>query len=120
MGSNLSKKFVSFQPLGKIESLPERKLLTIQMEKRFSVSGKRRVNIDPAYLELAKLVVATTKNYDHRIYLGGGIYGDVQLRYRNGKFIANEWTYPDYRSPLFIDFITHVRSIYSKQLSLMS
>lgn len=120
MGADLSKKFLSFQPLAPIELLIQRKLFAIELEKKFSVNGKRRVNIDPAYLELAKLVVATTKNFDHRIYLGSGIYGDVQLRYRGGKFVANDWTYPDYRSPIVLNFITEARRIYFNQLKTLS
>jgi len=116
MGPQLSKKFISFQTLDKVDLLVNRKLFAIKLEKKFAVDGKRRVNIDPAYLELAKLVVATTKNYDHRIYLGDGIYGDLQLRYRGGKFVANDWTYPDYRSAIFTHFIEEVRNIYFNQL----
>lgn len=116
MGSQLSKKFISFRPLCKIDLLSNRKLFAIKLEKEFAVDGKRQVNVDPAYLELGKLVVATTKNYDHRIYLGNGIYGDVQLRYRGGKFVVNDWTYPDYRSPIFFEFIKEVRNNYFNQL----
>jgi hypothetical protein len=116
MGANLSKQFMSFQPIHSIAAIVERKLFAIRLETQFAIDGKRRVNIDPAYLELGKLVVSTTKNYDHRIHLGNGIYGDVQLRFREGKFVANDWTYPDYRSQIFIDFINDVRRIYFNQL----
>ena len=119
MGLQLSKKILSFQPLDQIDLLVTRKLFTSKLEKEFAVDGKRRVNIDPAYLELAKLVVATTKNYDHRIHLGDGIYGDVQLRYRGRKFVANDWTYPDYRSAIFMQFLEKVRDIYFNQLRLL-
>ena len=116
MGPQLTKKFFSFQTLVGMEFLVERKLFTISLEKKYALNGNRRVNIDPGYLELAKVVVATTKNFDHRVYLGRGIYGDVQLRYRGGKFVSNDWTYPDYRSPIFVQFIEAVREIYSNQL----
>jgi hypothetical protein len=78
--------------------------------------NRRIVNIDPAYLELGKLIVASTKNFDHRVYLDKGIYADVQLRYHGGGFIANDWTYPDYRDQKIIDFFTQIRTSYLNEL----
>ncbi|MFQ5648796.1 MAG: DUF4416 family protein [bacterium] len=116
MGQDLSKQFMSFENLGNREKLVELKLLALSVEQSLTQNQKRRVNLDPAYLELAKLVVASTKNFAHRIYLANGIYGDVQLQYRNGGFIPNSWTYADYRSDLMTEFLTRVRSIYQHQL----
>ncbi|RMF60795.1 MAG: DUF4416 family protein [Calditrichaeota bacterium] len=116
MGCNLSKQFVSFTQLFPREALVSWKRKTMEIEARFSKNGRRQANIDPAYMELAKLVVASSKNFDHRIYLGDGVYGDVQLRFRGGRFVANEWTYPDYRSEVALDFFHQVRTIYQTQL----
>jgi len=71
-------------------------------------------------LSAAKVVLATTKNFDHRIYLGKGIYGDVHLRYRGNKFIMNEWTYPDYKDMIVIDFFARLRKKYMKAYRKMS
>ena len=57
------------------------------------------MNLDPGCLSAGKVVLATTKNQQHRIYLGSGIYAEVALRYRDGRWQPWEWTYPDYRSP---------------------
>lgn len=116
MGPNLMKQFVSFHALFDIEEFVSFKLWCVHLESEFSEAGKRRVNIDPAYLELAKLVVGTRKNFDHRIYLGSGVYGDVQLRFRKNRFVANDWTYPDYQSKSMLDFLTRVRSDFYDQL----
>ncbi len=116
MGSNLVKQFFSFKELGKKDDLIYFKLFSVELENKFACEKRRQVNIDPAYLELAKLVVASTKNFDHRIYLGQGIYGDVQLRYRNRQFVTNDWTYPDYFSPISLNFFKKVRNIYFQQL----
>jgi hypothetical protein len=116
MGPNLMKQLFSFDALNAREELIEFKLFSLQLEKKFSEADRRRVNIDPGYLELSKLVVSSTKNFDHRIYLGRGVYGDVQLRYRQGQFVANEWTYPDYRSQDVLNFLIEVRSIYFEKL----
>ena len=114
MGANLRKQFVSFQPLIKPERLHDIKLWTNDLEMRYSIAGKRRVNIDPGYLSAANIVLATTKNFSHRVYLGKGIYGDVQLRFRNHQFQPFDWTYADYRQPLAIDFFNELRKLYLK------
>ena len=120
MGPNLIKKFFSFDHLNKPEMLIEFKLYALALEKKFSKENKRQVNIDPSYLELGKLVVSSTKNFDHRIYLDQGVFGDVQLRFRKGKFTTNDWTYPDYCSKTVVNFLLEVRASYSKQLKYLS
>jgi hypothetical protein len=62
------------------------------------------------------MVLATTKDYSHRIYLGQGIYAEVTLRYRRGAFHPWEWTYPDYGSPRYLEIFAHIRDIYAGQL----
>jgi len=114
MGVNLQKQILGFEKLIRPESLPDIKLLTNEIEYQFSLENKRQVNLDPGYLSAAKVVLATTKNFDHRIYLGKGIYGDVHLRYRGNKFIMNEWTYPDYRDMIVIEFFARLRKKYMK------
>lgn len=120
MGPDLMKQLFSFERLEKREHLIEFKLFSLQLEKKFSKGDRRQVNIDPGYLELSKLVVSSTKNFDHRIYLGQGVYGDVQLRYRKGQFVTNEWTYPDYGSQIVLDFLLQIRKIYSDRLKQLS
>jgi len=119
MGTNLKKQLLGFETLIRPEILPDIKLTTNKIEQSFLKSGKRQVNIDPGYLTGAKVVLATTKNFDHRIYLGKGIYGDVHLRYRGNKFHFNEWTYPDYRGMIVIDFLARLRKKYMKEYRRM-
>jgi hypothetical protein len=119
MGVNLQKQFLGFEKLIRPEGLPDIKLMTNEIEQRFSWESKRQVNIDPGYLTGAKVVLATTKNFDHRIYLGKGIYGDVHLRYRGNKFLLTEWTYPDYREMIVIEFFARLRKKYMKEYRKM-
>ena len=70
------------------------------------------VNIDPGYLLHERFVLATGKNYSHRIYIGKGIYADLTLMYTKGKFEPLPWTYPDYASENIIDFLEKVRKKY--------
>ncbi len=116
MGPNLSKQFFAFEGLKDRENLVSVKLLAISAEQEMSVGGKRRVNIDPMYIELPKMVVASSKNFAHRVYIGSGVYGDVQLQYIKGQFVANDWTYPDYNSLDSLSFFEDVRSVYFQQL----
>ena len=113
MGDELLKQFVSFSEPMQREMLPEAKRAARELEKTLGIyeSGelRRQANIDPGYLSLSKLVLASTKNYDHRIYLRDGIFAEITLRYRRGRFEPMEWTYPDYRTDLALAFFTLVR-----------
>jgi hypothetical protein len=115
-GEELMRKIVAFAELVDPGRLAEIKRLTNDMEMGWAKEGKRRINLDPGYVSLAKLVLATTKNHGHRIYLGQGIYGEVTLRYRNKTFRPWEWTYPDYASPPYIVIFNYIRELYLAQL----
>ncbi len=115
-GKNLKRKFYSFKRLIEAEELPRIKIFTNDLEKKFSEKKKRLINLDPGYLAPAKLVLATTKDYQHRIYYGKGIYGEVTLRYKKKSFIPWEWTYPDYRTKEYIKIFNYIRKIYMEQL----
>jgi phosphoribosylformylglycinamidine cyclo-ligase len=116
MGENLQKAFLLLNRLIDPGTLVEWKLRAQAVEAKYAVAGKRAINLDPGYLDASKLVLATSKNYDHRIYLGRGIYGDVQLRFRFQKFHVNDWTYPDYRQPEHIAFFEQARLKYFDML----
>lgn len=117
IGENLFRHFITFDSLILRESLPEIKLSTNLLEERFaSPEGKRRVNIDPGYLCHFHLILATTKAYAHRPYLGKGIYADLTLLYRKKSFQPLEWTYPDYRQTETIQIFNDLRIRYLRQL----
>ena len=120
MGENLLRKFVAFEPLLSPEALVRIKLETNALE--LSLSGAtapntpRRVNLDPGYLDATKLVLASTKNQAHRIYLAQGIYAEVTLLYHHGEFHPFLYTYTDYRWPDTQEFLRRVRSRYLAQV----
>ena len=116
MGSDLKRLFFSFQNLIEPDAIAEIKLKTNAIEDAYAVNQKRRINLDPGFIHSAKLVLATTKNFAHRIYIRKGIYGDVQLRHMHGKWIAHDWTYPDYQTPDTLDWFTKVRKEYQQQV----
>ena len=116
MGWPLFRRFISFKDLIKPEDLIEIKLKTNQIEERYVEEGKRRINIDPGYIALERLILATGKNYTHRIYLGQGIYADLTLIYQRGTFQPLEWTYRDYSDPEMIDCFNRLREGYKNQI----
>lgn len=115
-GPNLQREIVTFAELRDMAALAAVKRLTNELETRWAIGGNRKVNIDPGYIALGKFVLATTKDRDHRIYIGQGIFAEVTLRYRAGSFEAREWTYPDYASPQYIELLNELRHEYRLQL----
>lgn len=115
IGSPLCRRFIFFKNHVDPERLAAIKIDTISKEKYFSLpGGRRKVNIDPGYVDAAKVVLATTKNYSHRIYLSRGIFAEVTLHFRGGSFAPWEWTYPDYRTEEYIEIFNRVRRVYLK------
>ena len=112
MGKELKRRFVSFAKLIPIQDLYRIKLYTNRLETRFLAHKLRQINIDPGYLDLAKLVLATTKDYAHRIFLRKGIFAEITLSYRGESFSPNDWTYPDYRTKEYIDIFNQIRKLY--------
>ncbi|MDD4979970.1 MAG: DUF4416 family protein [Candidatus Omnitrophica bacterium] len=115
-GKGLKRKFVSFKKLIPPEGLPKIKIATNRIEQKLSRAGLRLINIDPGYLDMAKLVLATTKDYKHRIYLDKGIYAEITLFYEHKDFKAWEWTYPDYKTADYIAVFNRIREIYAAQI----
>jgi hypothetical protein len=116
MGGNLQKKFLSFAELIPIESLPDIKHATTAIEEHYAIDDKRRINIDPGYVTYTQMVLATSKDYTHRIYLGKGIYAELTYICHKKAFQPLAWTYPDYRQPFAIEFFQRVREKYGEQM----
>ena len=116
MGKPLLRRFISFEKLRKPSDFVNIKIFCIGLEKRFSHANKRSVNIDPGYLNEAKLVLTTTKDFSHRIYLNRGIYAEVTLHYADKTFAHFSTTFPDYRTPQYIDIFLSIRKAYRKQI----
>ena len=115
-GNSLIRRLVAFDRLIRPDSLPDVKLWTNSLERRLSVEGRRRVNIDPGYIAKAHLLLATGKGYSHRPYLRDGIYADLTLIYRNKAFQSLPWTYPDYAGEEMIGMLTRIREKYGLQM----
>ena len=146
MGENLQRQFLSFKRLMDAGELAAMKRFTNEVEREFAPTidrngtqprlrqrhrkspkfaptidrngtQHRRVNLDAGYVCSAKLVLASTKDHAHRIYLRDGIYAEITLRFHRKTFRPWDWTYPDYRSPAYIDIFNYIRTIYREQLN---
>jgi hypothetical protein len=116
MGEGLWRCLAAFLHLAGPGHLAPGKIFTNDLERRFSVGGRRLVNIDPGYVAKERLVLATGKNYAHRLYLGQGIYGDLTLLAGAGGFQALPWSYPDFAGGPLPNLLNVVRRKYLWQL----
>jgi len=116
MGTPLYRRLLTYKKLINQEELAEIKLTTNRLEQTCLQNGKRRVNIDPGYLLYERFVLASGKNFSHRIYIGRGIYADLTLIYQRGRFEKLPWTYPDYADEPMQEFLTRVRNKYAVDL----
>ena len=116
MGAGLKRKFLSFKKLIPSQKLAEIKILTNKIEGRFFREKSREINIDPGYLTMAKLVLASTKDYYHRVQISKNIFAEITLYYKHKGFHFFEWTYPDYKSAEYIKVLHQIRDIYAQQI----
>ncbi|MBW1805246.1 MAG: DUF4416 family protein [Deltaproteobacteria bacterium] len=116
MGWPLHRRFISFRDLIRPDGIVDIKMSTNKLEGRYIRDGKRRINIDPGYISLERLVLATGKNFTHRICLSRGIFADLTLIFHRGSFRPLEWTFKDYAHPKAISYFNDERERYFRQL----
>jgi hypothetical protein len=121
MGPGLRKQILAFERLVRADCLADVKLRTNALEAELAAQRRfaevRPVNLDPGILTLGKLLLATTKDQAHRVYLGQGIFAEVTLRYQAGAFEPWPWTYADYREPAVRDFLGQAREYYRQRVA---
>ncbi len=111
MGAGLTKSLWAFAKPVARERIVDMKRYAVKLEKKYSVDGKRRVNIDPGLLTPENFILGTGKNFTHRIYLGRGVFADLTLTYRKGEgYCALPWTYRDYMTDEVRAFLENVRN----------
>jgi hypothetical protein len=100
MGKNIKKIYILFKTPVKREFLAQLKLKTNEIEQDFASNGKRQINLDPGYITKDKLVLASAKDYFHRIAIGNGIFAEATVHFTaNDKIRRFSWTYADYLIP---------------------
>ncbi len=116
MGGPLERTWFCFSLLCGPEELSESRLATGRIEDAFAEGGRRRVNLDPGYLDRGKLVLASLKEAPDKIYMGRGVWAHVCLRYRFGEFQAPDHSFPDFQDGRFNAFFREARTVYKRLL----
>jgi hypothetical protein len=117
MGSGLKRFWISFKDLIFTGELADIKVWTYSVEVGFMVDGKRQINIDPGFISQANVILASTKDFSHRIYLSKGIYAEVTTIYSSKSgFVKLPWSYPDYMSETAKNFLMKARALLSALL----
>ncbi len=113
LGAPIFRRFIFFRELVGQDRLAAAKVKACEIENSFSVNGKRTINLDPGYLTFAKLVLASTKDYSHRIYLMDGIFAEVTLSYSKDKqhYVPLPHTYRDYYDDRYLRLFSIARAL---------
>ena len=119
-GEHILRQFVSIESLIAPGKLAKIKHKTNKLERKLAAKSgiplPRPVNLDPGIIEPSKLILASTKNFSHRIYIGERIYAEVTLMYSKGLWQELPYTYPDYKKADYQDFFSKVRIRLVEQL----
>ena len=111
-GTNILRQFVAIADLIDPGRLAAVKHKTNQIEQDLAKElpiWPRPVNLDPGLLEPSKLILASTKNFSHRVYIGDKIYAEVTLLSNKGTWRFQEYTYPDYKQTCYQQFFSKVK-----------
>ena len=113
MGIELKKTFFAFAKFYDPAQLADTKRTTNRWEEQYrtelGADELRPLNLDPGYLNESKLILASTKDHAHRIYLRDGIYAEITLSYHRRQWQRLPWTYPDYQTPEYHAFFDQCR-----------
>lgn len=121
LGTPIHRRAMGFERLVEQDALPDLKHAANELERRYQrPDGGRTFNLDPGLLTGERLVLATGKNFSHRVYLGRGIFADLTLVYRRGVWQVLPWTFPDYAGKRLQDELTALREMYKQRISRRS
>lgn len=87
-----------------------------EIENQLAINGKRKVNLDPGFLDYDKIILASAKYNGQKIYLNFGIYADLTLHYEKGNYHPYPWSFPDFKSGNYNEIFLRIREIYKAQL----
>ncbi|MBC8384393.1 MAG: DUF4416 family protein [Candidatus Cloacimonetes bacterium] len=116
MGTPIDRIFLSFEKLIDPGILPEIKIDCNEIEDKLAVYGKRKINLDPGYLDYDKVVLASAKYNAQKIYLDKGIYADPTLFYRKGKFYPSDHAFPDFKEGIYESVFLEMRAKYKRNI----
>ncbi|WFS63622.1 DUF4416 family protein [Pseudodesulfovibrio thermohalotolerans] len=117
LGAPITRRLLAFEELRPLDELADVKLWTNSVEQRFASEGRRLFNLDPGFITQQSLVLATGKNFSHRVYLKDGIWADLTLMWQRKHWVDFPWTFPDYAGEAMKTRLTKLRLSYKNKLS---
>ncbi|MGE4298119.1 MAG: DUF4416 family protein [Desulfovibrionaceae bacterium] len=117
LGTPILRRVVAFDRLIPLDAMPDIKLWAMEVEARLSHGGRRTLNLDPGYVTLERVMLATGKNFTHRLYLGKRIWGDLTLIFQRNRWVVLPWTFPDYAADPMLGMLTTLRSRFQDLLA---
>lgn len=116
MGHPIQRIFISFKDLIDPARLVEITLAAKEIEDELALDGQRKVNLDPGYMDVCKVVLASAKYNGQKIYLAHGIYADPTLRYEKGHFHPYPGSFPDFKNGSYEKVFLRIRELYKAQM----
>ncbi|MGK5090960.1 DUF4416 family protein [Deltaproteobacteria bacterium TL4] len=115
MGTELSRRFVSFETIEPLDTIVDWKKRTVHLENLWTQQGKRQVNLDPGYIDIHKVILFSHKEGPQKIYIQNNIWADLVLMKAKGGYDTFRWTFPDLKNHQYDDFFMNVRADYKKE-----
>ena len=119
-GPSILRQFAAFSDLIHPGRLAAIKHTTNRLEQELAAAlnrpWPRPVNFDPGFIEPSKLVLASTKNFAHRIYIGETMYAEVTMTYVRGTWETFPFTFPDFKNGRYNGFLSRVRQRLVEQM----
>ncbi len=116
MGKPIYRQFICFYELIHPKALAEIKLVCNEIESGLAIRGKRKVNLDPGYMDYDKFVLASAKYNGHKVYLDHGIYADVTYQFSKGNYVPMDFAFPDFKTEMYQELFLHIRALYKGQV----
>ena len=116
MGAPIFRQFISFKQVIHPVRLPQIKIDCNELEDQLAVGGQRKVNLDPGYMDYAKIVLASAKYNTHKIYLDLGIYADTTMIFTRGEYQPTPYCFPDFKGDQYQQAFLHIRAKYKGQI----
>jgi hypothetical protein len=115
-GTHLERGFVAFRGVDGPERLPLLKHKSARLEQAWAQDGRRFFNLDIGYMDPDKVVLASFKRGPHKLFLGDGVYGDMVLKYTEGRFDPLPWTFADFQDGRYQKSLLTIRQKLKSEL----
>lgn len=118
MGKGLKRRFISCELLVDAHcDVVEAKHYAVKLENERAIGDRRLINIDPGYINESRLILTTTKDFSHRIYIGKGVFAEITMLLKKNSYEYLPWTYPDYKLESYQKFFSQIKQAYKKQIN---